>query len=121
MQERLSLCPVYASYFFYTYIRMSPERFDRLLGLVENSVTKEDTNFRKAISADKRLAVTLRFLTSGELQQSLPFADLTGKSTLSRVIRETCDAIFEALAGEYLRPPSSTEEWKNIARNFQEA
>ena len=64
--------------------------------------------------------MTLRFLTSGESQQSLSFAYLIGKLTLSRVIRETCDAIFEALADEYLRPPSSTEEWKNIARDFQE-
>ena len=99
---------------------MSPERFDHLLGLVENSITKEDTNFRKAISAGERLAVTLRFLASGESQQSLSFAYLIGKPTLSRIIRETCDAIFEALAGEYLHPPSSTEEWENIARDFQE-
>ena len=99
---------------------MSPERFDHLLGLVENSITKEDTNFRKAISAGERLTVTLRFLASGESQQSLSFAYLIGKSTLSRIIRETYDAIFEALAGEYLHPPSSTEEWENIARDFQE-
>ena len=97
---------------------MSPKRFDHLLGLVENSITKEDTNFRKAISAGDRLAVTLSFLASGESQQSLSFSYLIGKSTLSRIIRETCDAIFEALAGEYLHPPSSTEEWENIARDF---
>ena len=96
---------------------MSPERFDHLLGLVKNSITKEDTNFRKAISAGERLAVTLRFLAS---QQLLSFAYLIGKSTLSRIIRETYDAIFEALGGEYLHPPSSTEEWENIARYFQE-
>ena len=99
---------------------MSPERFDHLLGLVENSITKEDTNFRKAISAGGRLAATLRFLASGESQQSLSFVYLIGKSTLSRIIRETCDAIFEAVAGEYLHPASSTEEWENIARDFQE-
>ena len=33
---------------------------------------------------------------------------------------EIFDAIFQALAGEYLHPTSSTEEWENIARNFQE-
>ena len=45
---------------------MYPERYDHLLGLVENSITKEDINFRKAISAGKELVVTLRFLASGE-------------------------------------------------------
>ena len=62
----------------------------------------------------------LRLLASGKLQQSLSFAHLVGKSTLSCIIRETCNAIFEALAGEYLHPPSLTEEWKNIACDFQE-
>ena len=99
---------------------MSPERFDHLLGLVENSITKVDINFRKAISAEERLAVTLRLLASGESQQSLSFGYLIEKSTLSRVIRQTCDAIFEALPGEYLRPPSSTEKRENIASDFQE-
>ena len=59
----------------------------------------------------------LRLLASGKLQQSLSFAHLVGKSTLSCIIRETCNAIFEALAGEYF---ASTEEWKNIACDFQE-
>ena len=99
---------------------MSPERFDHLLGLVENRITKEDTYFRKAISAGERLAVTLRFLASGESQQSLSFAYLIGKSTLSRIIKETYGTIFEALAGEYLHPPSSRKEWENIARDSQE-
>ena len=49
-------------------------------------------------TAGGKLAVTLRFLASVESQQSLSFAYLTGKSELSRIIRETFDAIFEALA-----------------------
>ena len=81
---------------------------------MENSFTKEDTYFRKAISAGEKLAVTLCFLATGESQQSLSLAYLIGKSTLSRIIRETCDAIFEVLAGEYLQPPSSTEERKKL-------
>ena len=38
---------------------------------------------------------------------------------MSRIISEICAAIFEALAGGYLHPPSSTEEWENVARDFQ--
>ena len=105
---------------FYRYIRMLPERSNYWLGLEENSITMEDTNVRKAISVGERHAVTLPLLPSGESQESLSFAYLTRKSNLSLIIRETCDAIFEALAGEYLHPPLSTEEWENIARDFQE-
>ena len=99
---------------------MSPEQFDHLRGLIENSITKEDPNFHKVISAGERIAVTLCFLPSGELQHSLSFAYLIEKSTLSRIIRETCDAIFEVLVGEYLHPPLSTEQQGNITRDFQE-
>ena len=99
---------------------MSPERFDHFLGFVENSIRKEDKNFSKAISPGERLGVTFRFLASGESQQSLSFAYLTGKPILSRIIRQTCETRFEALAGEYLHPPSSAEEWESVTRDFQE-
>ena len=48
------------------------------------------------------------------------FAALCYKSTLSCVIRETCKAIFEDLAGQYLHPPLWKGEWENIYRDFQE-
>ena len=120
MKKWFSLCPLFDSYFFSRYIRMSPEWFDHLLGLIENRITKEETNFRKAISAGEKLAVALRFLASEESKQLLSFAYLIGKSVISRIIWETCDVMFEALAVEYLHPPSLTEEWGNIARDFQE-
>ena len=110
----------FMAFIFFKYIRMFLERFDHFLGFVENSTRKEDTNFRKEISPGERPAVTFRFLASRESQQSLSFAYLTGKPILSHIIRETCDTRFEALARKYLPPPSSTEEWENIARDFQE-
>jgi len=42
-----------------------------------------------------------------------------GKATVSNIL-ETCQAIWEALNEEYLRPPTSTEEWKNIAKEYIE-
>ena len=62
----------------------------------------------------RKACCDLALLASGESQQPLSFAYLIGKPTLNRVIRETYDAIFEALAGEYLRPPSSIQEWKKL-------
>ena len=76
---------------------MSLERYDHFLRLVSPLITKQGTNLREAIPAGERLAVTLRFLASGESQQSLSFAYRIGKSTLSRILRETCDAIFSVL------------------------
>ena len=43
-----------------------------------------------------------------------------GKATVSNIIQETCQAIWDVLNEEYLRPPTSTEEWKNIANEYME-
>ena len=84
---------------------MSPERFDHLLGLIEPSIAKEDIHFCKTTSAEGRLAVTLLFLASGESKKNHNSYHLR-KSTRSRIIREACDTIFEAIASEYFHPPS---------------
>ena len=54
---------------------------------------KQDTNFRKAVSAEERLAVTLRFLVTEECQQSLSYAFRMGKSTVSNIISEPCNLL----------------------------
>ena len=99
---------------------MSSERFEHLLSLVGPLIRKEDTQFRKSISPEERLAVTLRFLASGDAQQSLSFSFRIGKSTLSKVISETCEMIHECLKGTFLRPPETEEEWDKIAQSFEE-
>ena len=76
---------------------MSPERFDALLTMVKPWVEKKDTSFRQAIPGDKRLALTLRFLASGDSQQSLSFSYRIGKATVSKIVSETCEVIFDVL------------------------
>ena len=45
---------------FYIYFRMPSECFDEILILIKEDITKKDTNYREAISAEERLAITLR-------------------------------------------------------------
>ena len=87
---------------------MSPERFKHLLGLVSPLIAKKDTKMRAAISAEERLAVTLRFLATGDSQQSLSFSFRLGKTTVSNIIAETSEAIYEVLKDEYLAGISSS-------------
>ena len=81
---------------------------------------KETTNFREPISASERLSITLRFLATGESQQSLSFAYRIGKATVSKIVRETCDAIYEVLAPTFVRSPKTKADWLAIARDFRE-
>lgn len=98
---------------------MSPERFEHLLSLVGPSIQKKSTKLREPISAEQRLVLTIRFLSSGDAQQSLCYSFRLGKSTISQIISETCAAIYENLRGEYLRAPESEADWLSIAERFE--
>ena len=60
----------------------------------------------------KRLAVTLRYLASGDSQQSFGWAHRIGKTTISKVIKETTNAIWEVLKEVYLKPPQEGADFK---------
>ena len=103
---------------FYKYFRMSPQRFDHLLGVVGPSLTRQHTNFRFPISPGERLAVTLRFLATGDSMQTIAFSYRLGHSTVCNIIKDTCDALWCVLAPEYLRTPSCADDWKKISEGF---
>ena len=94
---------------------MSPENFDYLLSIVGPHIRKNTTKMRQPIEAAERLALTIRYLASGNSQQSMSFAYRLGRTTVSNIIQDTCLAIWDALSETYLKPPSTSEDWKHIA------
>ena len=99
---------------------MSKERFEHLHSLVEPLIKKQETRFRKSTLTRERLVITLHYLSSGCSQQNLNFSFLIGRTTVRKIVAETCDAIYEALAPIYLRPPNTKEEWKEIIDQYME-
>ena len=100
---------------------MTPNRFENLLTLVAPLIEKRTTRFREPISASQRLALTLRFLATGESQQSLRFSYRIGKATVSKIVSEASLAIYNSLKQPYLKPPSSKEEWLSISLVFEDS
>ena len=98
---------------------MSPERFEHLLSIVAPLIRKKPCNSRTPISPQERLILTLRFLASGDSQQSLSFAFRLGKATVSKAIFETTQAIWIALKNNYLQCPSSENEFIKLAKEFE--
>lgn len=45
---------------FFQYFRMSPEKFYELLNMLTPLIEKQNTNFRRPVSPEERLAVCLR-------------------------------------------------------------
>ena len=106
---------VYAS-----FTRMSPERFEDLLTLVGPFIAKKPCRSRNSISEAERLMVTLRYLATGDSQKSHSFLFRIGKSTISNLLRETCEAIWHALKEKYLNVQSTTSDWLRIAKEFED-
>lgn len=62
--------------------------------------------------------VLCRYLATGESYRSLAFQFRLGKSTLTTLIPEVCEAIWEALQPIYMRMPRTSRDWMLIASNF---
>ncbi|KAJ8939215.1 hypothetical protein NQ314_011205 [Rhamnusium bicolor] len=95
---------------------MSPEKFDELLSLVGPIITKKHV-YREPISTATRLALTLRYLASGDSITSLSYAFRVGLNTVSCIIPETCSAIWTILKKTLLTAPTE-EQWKSVANDF---
>lgn len=111
---------LYDREYFFKFLRMSPERLERLLGLVAPFITKKKCRSRETLSPAERLVVTIRYLATGDSQQSQTFNFRLGKSTVCNIVRQTCQGIWDALNVAFVKPPTSAEEWSNIARGMFE-
>ena len=99
---------------------MSPDCFNHLLSLVEPFIRKSDTIFRKSISVIKRLAFGLRFLATGDSQQTLSYSFQIGRATVGKIVSETYKAIYSALKKKHLPYPKCDDDWLHISEQFEE-
>lgn len=85
---------------FANFCRMSAEDFQFLLNKIGPKIIREDTNLREAIPAQERLAVTLRFLATGDSFRSLGYLFKISHQAISCIVPEVCSAIADALKDE---------------------
>lgn len=88
---------------FIDMFRLSGQQFDYLLERIRPLITKKNTNMRKSISAELRLLITLKFLSSGDSYRSLMYFFRVRHNTISGIIPNTCKAIFSSLRTEFMK------------------
>ena len=90
--------------------RMSRVAFEYLTMELSPIISKRDTNFRKAISARQRLAVTLYRLADTATYRTIANLFAIGKSTVCEIVVQVCNAIVQFLLPRYIRLPQSAQE-----------
>lgn len=86
---------------FKNFTRLTPEMFTKLLNLVKPIIEKKDT-FRKTIPPKERLAMTLRYLATGDSYTSIAYLFKVSKQIVSLIIPSVCEAIAQVLK-EYIK------------------
>lgn len=99
---------------------MDQGTFNNLVRLLEPTLQRQDTVMREAIPVGERLAITLRYLATGHTFSSLEYTFRVSRHSISRIVVETCEALYAALQSNYLKVPSTEEEWNYIATRFEE-
>ncbi len=79
-------------------LRMDADKFDELLSMVGPYIQKLDTKMRRALPAQLKLEVTLRFLATGDSFSTLAYFFRVPPSSISTFIPEVLQAIVKALS-----------------------
>ena len=67
-----------------------------------------------------KLAVTLRYLETGDSYLTLQYDFRIAKNTIALFIPQVCDAIIDEYMEEAIHCPTTPEEWLEKARAFEE-
>lgn len=82
---------------FKNFTRMSKNNFLNILHMVRPLIEKSDSHFRQAIPAEVRLAITLRFLATGDSYSSLMYLFRVSKQSISVIVPQVLKAIITSL------------------------
>jgi hypothetical protein len=103
---------------FKNFLRVEPQLFLELVERVSPRIQRQDTFMRKCLEPGLRLAITLRYMASGDSYKSLEYGFRVANNSISRLIPETCEAIISEYSDELLKCPKTPEEWKVVSDRF---
>nr|CAI5842926.1 unnamed protein product [Callosobruchus analis] len=101
---------------FRSFTRMSRNNFETLLEMVRPIIEKSNTRFKEAIPAEVRLAITLRFLATGDSVSSLMYHFGVSKQPISALVPAVLKAIIESL-DHFIKIVSAKDYENHFFRN----
>ncbi|KAL8620658.1 hypothetical protein ACOMHN_029846 [Nucella lapillus] len=103
---------------FMNYTQMTPELFQEILQRIEPDITRQDTNYRRALQPCLKLAATLRHMATGASYINLSYSFRCGVSTISKFVPEVYSAILEAYKDEAFVAQCDPAFWVGVASQF---
>jgi hypothetical protein len=103
---------------FTNFLRMEPAMFHELVQRLTPRISKQDTQFRRALEPGLKLAVTLRFLATGNSFHSLSYSFRVPHNSISIFVREVLEAIIAEFGEEVVVTPTIPEGWRELADKF---
>lgn len=104
---------------YFNFMRMDSPMSQELLTRVGPKIVRQDTNFRDTLSPRLHLAITVRFLATGDSYPSLVFGFRVARNTIISIMPQTCEAIIQCYEEELLKCPKTPEEWLRVAEGFE--
>ena len=117
--ERLNELLMEDATLYKNFVRIQPAMFQELLTKVGPRISKQDTFWRKALEPGLRIAITLRYLATGNSYKSLMYGFRVAHNTISNIIPEVCEAIIAEYAEDVISCPTTPEEWREVAQLFE--
>ena len=103
---------------FTNYLRMYPAMFHELLLRMTPRLEKKDSKWQKALQPGLKLAITFRFLASGDTYHSLSYAFRVPHNTISLFMTDVLQAIVDKYDDEVVSLPSTPDEWRELSEKF---
>ena len=91
-----------------------------ILSRIAPAIAKQDTHMRSAISPRLRLQIALRYLSGPASFTVLEDIFRVPKPTLSKIIPEVCEALWQELNQEFITLPQDQASWLAKAKEFSE-
>lgn len=106
---------------FRDMFRMSVGDYEYILSQISDLISTENRACgNKPIEPDERLALTLRYLATGESFKSLSYQFRISLAAVSYIIKGCCRAINERLQHIFIKVPDSSAKWQQISEKFEQ-
>jgi len=99
------------------FCRFKFEEFDQLYVYVEGRLSNHQRTHLRPISGKQRLVIFLRYLSQGISLTALAHEFRIGKSTVTKIVHEVCDAILSSMSAIFLQQPNR-QRWIESEEDF---